>query len=191
MTSQGSEGIKSRFNDGVKQRIVGALVLVALAVIFLPSLLDREQALTIDTTTQIPPPTDIPQVEINEPVADESIPPPPALAEVFQPPSASESAKNSPDLDTATDEPILDKQGLPTAWVVQVASYQQKAKAERLRSRLLDEGYRAYTRVAKTPKGEFIRVFVGPKINRTDAEAVKTKLDQLLNTQTLILRFKT
>jgi DedD protein len=61
-------------NDGIKQRIVGALVLLALLVIFLPVLFDRNRVEPVDTTSQVPP---APKVEaLDIPVAT-----PPAVAE--------------------------------------------------------------------------------------------------------------
>jgi DedD protein len=42
-------------DDRLKQRLVGALVLVVLAIIFLPVLFDREPIEPLDTQTQIPP----------------------------------------------------------------------------------------------------------------------------------------
>ncbi|MFC6978887.1 SPOR domain-containing protein [Microbulbifer taiwanensis] len=74
--------------------------------------------------------------------------------------------------------------------MVQVASYREESRAEKLRSRLLDEGYKAYTRAVTTSKGRFVRVFVGPKVSRADAQAAKQELDQLLKAQTLVLKFK-
>lgn len=41
-------------DDGVKQRIVGAFVLVALAVIFVPVFFDRERIAPVDRESQIP-----------------------------------------------------------------------------------------------------------------------------------------
>ena len=67
-----------RLNDGFKQRIVGALVLAALAVIFLPSLFDREGARYIDVTSQIPPAPDIQPIEIAAPEPVVGVAPAPA-----------------------------------------------------------------------------------------------------------------
>jgi len=199
-----------RLNDGFKQRIVGALVLAALAVIFLPTLFDREGARYIDVTSQIPPAPDIQPIEIAPPEPVAGAVPAPAPEQVFQPQLAEqdsnpEPVKPHPAAETAAGEtgkdaqppkpeqdssPILDTQGLPIAWVVQVASYREDARAEKLRGRLMDEGYRAYTRAVTTDKGRFVRVFVGPKVSKADAQAVKQELDQLLKARTLVLRFR-
>lgn len=201
---------RGRLNDGFRQRIIGALVLAALAVIFLPTLFDREGARYIDVTSQIPPQPDIQPIEIAEPepVADAEPAPDPDSA--FQPPvveqdspPAPEASQPAAEADTAKAEkpakpqetqqdssPILDEEGMPVAWVVQVAAYSDESRAGKLRGRLMDEGYKAYTRAVSTDKGDFVRVFVGPKVSEADARAVKQELDQLLDAQTLVLRFR-
>ncbi|GAA5523750.1 cell division protein DedD [Microbulbifer aestuariivivens] len=199
-----------RLNDGFKQRIVGALVLIALGVIFLPSLFDREGARYIDMTSQIPPAPDIQPIEIAAPQPVEGIAPAPEAGAIFQPQPVSEQQPSaapapqavasaptttpataaSPQSAPAVTESVLDERGLPRAWVVQVASYREQAQADALRDRLMDAGYKAYTRSASTAKGDFVRVFVGPKVERGDAEAVKRELDQLLSAQTLVMRLK-
>ncbi len=199
-----------RLNDGFRQRIVGALVLAALAVIFLPTLFDREGARYIDVTSQIPPAPDIKPIEIAPPEPVAGAAPAPAPEEAFQPavveqrsnpePIKPESVAGTAAEETEkTEQPqkpkqdsslILDAQGLPIAWVVQVASYREESRAEKLRGRLMDEGYKAYTRAVTTDKGRFVRVFVGPKVSKADALAAKHELDQLLKAQTLVLRFK-
>ncbi|WOX06305.1 SPOR domain-containing protein [Microbulbifer pacificus] len=223
---------RRRLNDGVKQRIVGALVLVALAVIFLPSLFDREGARYVDVTSQIPPAPDIKPITISEPEPVANIDPAPPVNEVFQPeyveqkapapdpeqislepeplepeanvaaqpaPTAKDSAAqalaaNKPAADKQpqlpAEETQLDDKGLPEGWVIQVAAYKDVDSAERVRGKLLDAGFRAYTRAVDTPKGRFVRVFVGPKLSRTDAQSDKQKLDKLLKAETLILRYR-
>ncbi|MGL6159356.1 SPOR domain-containing protein [Microbulbifer sp.] len=197
---------RARLNDGFKQRIVGALVLAALAVIFLPTLFDREGARYIDATSQIPPAPDIQPIEIAEPRPVTDAAPAPAPEDAFQPelveqpsrppapPEKNVAQKPAAESETPAaqkdDPPILDARGLPVAWVVQVASYSDEARAERLRTRLMDEGYKAYTRGVTTDKGRFVRVFVGPKVSEADARGAKRELDQLLDAQTLVLRFK-
>ncbi|SDZ90264.1 SPOR domain-containing protein [Microbulbifer marinus] len=199
-----------RLNDGFKQRIVGALVLVALAVIFLPSLFDREGARYIDVTSQIPPAPDIRPIEIAAPEPVAGVAPAPAPEAAFQPEvpeqfsnpkresvaSVAESDQEKteqaekPQVEKKDPAPVLDPQGLPIAWVVQVASYRDEARADKLRARLMDKGYKAYTRAVTTSKGQFVRVFVGPSVSKADAQAVKRELDQLLKAQALVLRLK-
>ncbi len=62
-------------DDGLKQRLVGAAVLVALAVLFLPVLFEPERRTQVDRTTQIPPAPDIKPIHIEAPVDNLDIPP--------------------------------------------------------------------------------------------------------------------
>lgn len=69
-------------DDGLKQRIVGALVLLALLVIFLPVLFDRNRVEPVDRASQIPATITPPAAPINPPVAptlvESDMAPPPA-----------------------------------------------------------------------------------------------------------------
>ncbi|AWF80606.1 hypothetical protein BTJ40_07165 [Microbulbifer sp. A4B17] len=210
---EGKPSRRGRLNDGFKQRIVGALVLAALAVIFLPSLLDREAAGNISETSLIPAEPDIRPIEIAEPQPVADALPAPAPGDAFQP-DLPENFSNPKAPVAATDEeaqsggtkvdepaenqaapkkgasPLVDAYGLPVAWVVQVASYRDESNADKLRLRLMDEGYSAYTRSIDTDKGRLVRVFVGPKVNKADAQQLKKELDALLKAQTLVLQFK-
>lgn len=59
--------------DGLKQRIIGALVLVSLAVIFVPMVFDEPHSER--TSTQIKIPEEPPFPEVNAPEADSPMPP--------------------------------------------------------------------------------------------------------------------
>lgn len=62
-------------DDGLKQRLVGALVLIALGVLFVPLLFNPAER-RLDQTSQIPaPPAPLPMPEIAEPVVPEAIEP--------------------------------------------------------------------------------------------------------------------
>ncbi|GMG87469.1 SPOR domain-containing protein [Biformimicrobium ophioploci] len=183
---------ENRIHDGRRQRLVGALVLAALAVIFLPSLFDREGGRYIDQTSRIPPAPEMAVVEIAEPQRPVGVAMPPQPEELFQPDEAdaepvTETVESS---SPVSPEPILDASDMPNAWVVQVASYRKEGQARELRDRLMGDGFRAYTRLAKTGKGNMYRVFVGPKVDRQAAVQAKRELDQLLKIDSLVLRFK-
>lgn len=81
-------------DENIKQRLVGAAVLVALAVIFLPALFDKDERVAIDTTSQIPPAPTIETVEIPRPTKPEGIRVPPA-GTLFQP-EVVENAEKEP-----------------------------------------------------------------------------------------------
>ncbi len=72
-------------SDRIKQRLVGGLVLVALAVVFLPVVFNFEPRRPLDQTSQIPPAPEVAPVEVNEPREPAVTSEPPAHEEAFQP----------------------------------------------------------------------------------------------------------
>jgi DedD protein len=83
----------------------------------------------------------------------------------------------------------LDQHGLPVAWVVQVGLFSTQASADKIKSTLQAKGYKAYTEPFKSEKANGIKVFVGPKLSRERADAQKKAIDELLKTNTLVVRF--
>lgn len=186
-------------DDGLKQRLVGALVLLALGVLFVPILFEPEHRRAVDRTTQLPPPPSLTPMQITEPVRNhdiEAVKPakemyqllpstqaePDATAQVVVPTKAPETAQKP-------DRAVLDGQGVPKAWAIQVASFNTEQRANVLRDQLLDEGYPAFTRTLDITKGQVSRVYVGPKINHDKAVQLKATLDKSLKVDTLVVRF--
>ncbi|MGB1949362.1 MAG: SPOR domain-containing protein [Marinobacter sp.] len=115
--------------DGLKQRIIGALVLVSLAVIFVPMLFDEPHSERTSSSIKIPeePPfpevdapdpvmSDAPAYRLEEPVDDEATAeqvrsePVDAsaertAAEPAQPEAVDQPVANSPDTEAPTEEP--------------------------------------------------------------------------------------
>ncbi len=190
-------------NDGLKQRLVGAVVLLALAVIFLPVLFKDQPGHTVDTRTLIPePPVFEPDVYA-PPQRPEGIVPAPQPETMFladtgddayldDPPNGDENG--SEEVATAPLEPRVEipraDEAIPDAWVVQVGSFRSAEAATRLRDRLQREGYAAYTRSLATDSGEVSRVLIGPKIEREDALAIKAEVDRMLSVESLVVRFQ-
>lgn len=201
-------------DDGLKQRLVGAIVLVAVAVIFLPTLLDRDARRTVDLSSQIPaePAVVTEIVEIAEPVPPQDIPVAKPLAENYphEPvePQAGATAPGTdgdqaaPAAETPSDNempardigdvdpPALNADGVPDGWSLQVASFKSPERADAMLKELQAEGFKSYVRSASTTQGKVHRVFVGPKINRAAAEAEKRRIDQRFNTKALVVEFK-
>ncbi len=185
-------------DDGLKQRLVGAFVLLALGVLFIPILFDRDGCLSVDRQTQIPPAPQVsPLVKIPDPVRPEGIDPAKAPEQMYQlveskavKPSASDAPveKNKQPVKSVSEG--LTSKGIPKAWTVQLVSYTSVGKADALRDKLIKDGYKAYTRTLKTSKGTVTRVYVGPKIEKAKAFAVKRQLDKSLKVESLVLRFE-
>ena len=166
-----------------KHRLVGALVLLSLAIIFLPSLIYRDdttQEIIVRSQAPIPPAPLIEPVEIAPP------PPKPQApvesAPLFKPEEPEPVAQ-------APVSPRLTEQGVPEGWLIQVASLSLKKSAEVLVSRLKADGYSAYWEAAATIQGERYRVFVGPQIDKARAEKAKAAIDRSYQVTSRLLRF--
>lgn len=83
----------------------------------------------------------------------------------------------------------LDQHGLPVAWVVQVGLFSTQASADKVKATLQAKGFKAYTEPFKGEKASGIKVFVGPKLSRERADAQKKAIDELLKSNTLVVRF--
>jgi DedD protein len=204
-----------------KQRMVGALVLVALAVIFLPMLFsrqDEQRQVTVEApaapqapvvpqvqmeTVAVPEPQTLPQepVPTDEEVAEETAPAapvapapaapimitkpvaPPAVAKPIPAPAQPiTSASSKPD----TTQSRVDANGLSVSWSVQLASLSSRASAESLQKTLRSQGYNAYIRSADGKN----RVFVGPLIERAEADRLRDLLGRQQNLKGFVVRFQ-
>ena len=213
-----------------KQRMVGALVLVALAVIFLPMLFsrqDEQRQVTVEAPAAPQAPS-VPQVQIEpvvvpepqvlpqEPVpSDEEIaeqqapstPIAPAMPVAPAPASAAKPVAPAPapvpalaaKPSTPPAQPItatpgkpdtsqsrVDANGLSVSWSVQLASLSNRASAESLQKSLRAQGYNAYIRTADGKN----RVFVGPLIERAEADRLRDLLSRQQNLKGFVVRFQ-
>lgn len=192
-------------DKGLKQRIVGALVLLALAVIFLPMLLTREDELSqvVVDAPAMPerpamPNVELESVEVPEPVAEDAVPPvepvPQGLAQELVEsvePVLEESVAQAPESLAASPvekKPAsgLDASKLPISWSVQLASLSSRAGAERLQQTLRSGGYNAYIRSFDGMN----RVFVGPVIERAEADRLRDQLNRQQNLNGFVVRFQ-
>lgn len=193
--------------DALKQRLVGAVVLAAIGVIFLPGFFKEQQGHQVDTSTQIPAEPASPQVNFESPYQDPEIlpapepetmflPPEPEPIPVPQPPAVEPAASATPvanppaDIAKEVPELPLGADGIPEAWVVQVASLSNKEAAAKLRDELQAEGHKAYVRSVSTANGSVTRVFIGPKLDKAEALKVKADVDKRLKVNAMVLRFQ-
>lgn len=213
-----------------KQRMVGALVLVALAVIFLPMLFsrqDEQRQVTVEAPAApqapalpqvqvepvvVPEPQALPQepVPSDDEIAQQEAPaapaapaapvaaaptakpvtPPPAPAPVpalaakpaTAPSQPISAAPGKPD----TTQSRVDANGLSVSWSVQLASLANRESAEKLQKTLRSQGYNAYIRTADGKN----RVFVGPLIERAEADRLRDLLNRQQNLKGFVVRFQ-
>ena len=80
----------------------------------------------------------------------------------------------------------LDANNLPISWSVQLASLSNRASAESLQQTLRGKGYNAYIRNVDGMN----RVFVGPVIERAEADRLRDQLTRLQKLNGFVVRFQ-
>lgn len=175
----------------LKQRLIGAMVLLAVGVIFLPVLFEPDTGRVVDRTTQIPAAPDIKPISIAEPVKLNAIEPAKAADEMYvlkAPITATDTAPQQ-HVSGSPDRNILDKKGVAKAWMIQVASFNTSDRAEELRQQLVAGGHSTFVRSLTVEGRAVTRVYVGPKIDHAKALQTKQQLDAELKLDTLVVRF--
>lgn len=182
----------------VKYRLVGlAVILVSAAVIF-PVFFDGAGYKERHLKSAIPEGPERPEIvriaPKNKPLPDTSkaAEPTPPVKLPDAPPAVKESidktvAENKIELDVQKDQPVLDQQGVPVAWTLQLASFKSEDNAKSLRKQLIDSGYKVFTR----KQGELVKVYVGPEFQKSRLEALQLKLKDDFGLSGIIVRFTT
>jgi DedD protein len=170
-------------SDGLKQRIVGAIVLGAIGVILLPLLLDFTDPHKIDRSSIIPPVPSIDAVKVVTAKRPAEIKDSSEVDKVF------DVSRLQPVKEKDTQYHGLDKSGFPQRWYLQVGSYEDQGAAKQLKQTLLDKQYKTFLKTVKIQKSVFHRVYIGPKIDRQSAIADKVKIDKLLATDSIVLKY--
>ncbi len=193
--------------QSTKQRIVGTVVLLALALIFLPIVFDGQGSYQTPISSRIPDPPEVPvlaeriptrpviiadSLEQVEPAAEATEQPGTAepgieetVAEVDTPAPAAGAANDDrdDDVEIVTSQPAFGREvpqlgsdGLPQGWSVRLGSFSDSDNANNLLLRLQEAGYRAYTRIIPSDRGELTGVFVGPWVDRLQVDEYQQEL---------------
>lgn len=218
-------------DKGLMQRIIGALVLVALAVVFVPMLFNREDPADqveveapampatpaapevavqpVEVPEPVPEPSEEYEIIEEQDVAEVQVPaspirevpalaapaapaaptPPPAAPAAPEPtaPAAPAAAAPAPKAAPApAAEPRLDANNLPVSWSVQLASLSSRENAEKLQQKLRSQGYNAYIRTIDGMN----RVFVGPLLERNEANRLRDQLQRQQKLDGFVVRFR-
>lgn len=179
----------------LKERLVGAAVLVLLAVLFVPVILDGPDE--AHTTRDIPlPPADAganttgaPEQTYHFDLQTENPAPQTTADDVGEPapqtetsgettdtPSTTEPATSEPEPAMTKTEPAVQTAPAVDGWTVQVGSFSTEARAEHLRDELRGKDYQAFIVPFKDGEHQYYRVRVGPEASRAAAEALAKRL---------------
>lgn len=178
----------------LKERIIGAAVIVVFAVLVVPVFLDgpSTDAEIISKSVSLPGQNDqtrksqkiVLERDRTEPVpasastngADNK--PAPTVAKKSPPvvekkPPAEPSKSPAKSADNTKPAPAESPTGM---WAVQLGSFSNQANADRLAAALRKQGYAAFLSQLKTESGSLHRVRIGPQKSRDSAEAIAAKL---------------
>ncbi|MDX1733769.1 MAG: SPOR domain-containing protein, partial [Halioglobus sp.] len=87
-------------------------------------------------------------------------------------------------------EPLsLDADGVPVAWILQVASVSSADKAEDIRRQLLAMDHDAYVRSVSSNGRRLYRVYVGPKFEQAPLEAIRGEVDAAFGVTSMVRRY--
>lgn len=189
-----------------RRRLVGAIALVAIVVIFVPIILDNEpQPVSQDISINLPPPPidadDAAASSANsEPPSDSGaaseperlrfrpVEQPPTGRAIDESPVPSQPATvQQPTQSAASESPAPDQPATSSAtespaapagqrFVVQLGAFSNSQNASQLASKVRDNRFDAYTEVVTTSGGKRTRVRVGPYPTRAAAEQARDRL---------------
>ena len=183
----------------LKERIIGAAILVLFVVLVVPIFLDgppndndvvservllpgqdaqstQTVVLERNRTEPVPPASDsggaVPQ-------ASESKPAQPQTKETPAPSASEEQPEKAPPPAAVITKP--EPEAAPAAsptgmWAVQLGSFSNKENAEKLAADLRKQGYAAFLSQLATDSGQLHRVRIGPQKDRESAEATAGRL---------------
>lgn len=186
-----------------KHRIVGAVILVALAVIFLPMILNKApEPPAVAPISELPLPDTkvvIAPVPPLEPAPDSATPVAPALERPVAapteppPPTAppSNEAQKKPDqpakpVAVAKDKPAAK---IEKGWVVQVGAFTSNENATHLRDKLRKQGFNAEIDRLSVDAKTMFRVRVGPYRDNTGAKGAQSRLQNEAGIKGVVLAY--
>jgi DedD protein len=189
----------------IKQRFVGFVVLVAIAVIFWPIVfVTPENADDFELSVfEMPPKPTVAAPERREPVldkVDQSMLPdmperqPPIVQPVDiaspMPDVALVDADEEPEQQaSALERAEFDDQGLPVSWELQIATFSNAERAEEISQLLRDKGHKAYVSPIILDEQRLFRVMIGPKLQKQRLIEIQPAINDYFSVESFIVRF--
>lgn len=169
--------------ERLKQRLIGAAVLVALVVIFVPMLIDEpiDSKLVSDHTIPAKPPALVKPMPEILPAKPPIVKPVERVPEVPPKPAAPEPVK----------KPVAQKEQRksPTAWMIQVASLTVQKNAEKLVADLKKADLPAQLEKVAVAGKKHYRVRVGPEVDFKTAERMAKKIKRDFKLTPKVMRY--
>lgn len=174
-------------DEGVKRKLVGAGVLMTVALILLPQLTPKKQNAEY-LAKSVPLETNIPNMDMPLP---KSI----AVANLTPQTPVSEQAVRIKAIEVdgeridahSFEKPIIDSTGQGKVWHIQVGSFAKADNAKKLKNKLRKAGYKAFEQLSKD--GKLVRVFVGPNTQKAQLQKQLKEIKKAYKLDAQILPF--
>lgn len=193
--------------DGFKQRIIGALIIVSLAVIFLPMLFDEPHQARREQTLEVPPEPEMEPVEVEQPrepeVPESEEAPDIPMADQGEierdgtrddsatvtrdEPESGQKPESEPETGSTPEVQQEESGALRGAWLVRLGSFSNRDNALKLRDSVRDQGMDAHSETVDTDSGTFTRVFAGPFVDEQKAESAMEELESEFNLEAMVV----
>ncbi len=189
--------------SALSNRLVGTVIVVALAVIFLPDFLDRKKETNNDAFVSVP------ATPAKKPIVNPEPFPTERVAGVTQRPlevvdepavddTSVQTQGSSNEVSAATEDKLASQTVVeqPSAepedgsWVVQLGSFRHQKNVGQLLEKLEKAGYRAFSRPIETRSGPLTKVFVGPDINKDKLQKALPHLQEVTGLKGKVAPFK-
>ncbi len=183
----------------VRERLVGALVLVTIVVLVVPAILKGRGPQPAEPSGQMPtrrvevpigdatpaqeeqvlvPEPELPEADAPDAEAQQPAPAPPAPAAESRAAKPPASAPAAPPSQAAAVrvQPVARPSGAGTAWAVQLGAFSNRSKAEQLVADLQKRRYAAFILEYRASGQVLYRVRVGPEQDRARATEIAGRL---------------
>ena len=189
-----------------KQRLVGFIVLGALAIIFWPIVFvspepDQELMLPVFEMPERPA---VVMSERREPILERvdrsrlpvikrAEPPEDSIIDAIatDPQGELVAADNEPNGQMASRQRAeFDEQGLPVSWELQVATLSAQQRAEEIAELLREKGHKAYVSPVTIRSRQLYRVRIGPSLQRQRLIDIQADIDAYFGVESKIMKFE-
>lgn len=153
----------------IKERIFGALIIIALGVIFLPMLFPGNKVVDKPFERTVSPPMNI----------KHDVVPPAEVAQLQK--------------EIKQERPVMPKpspQLQEKAFVVQLATFANKDNAKALAIKLQNQGYPAYVQQVPGKEDALTWVLVGPKVDKHEAVKLQEKLQAQFKLKGMVVSYQ-
>ena len=192
-------------SDQIKNRVVGAIVLFALAIIFLPKIFDGEkesqrQAFVKIPTKPIHQQPDVSQIELSKPPVDSNreerladdakvaIKTTPAAAQAEDVENKQDKVVSKPVKKPAV-KPVVKPAIKAQGWVIRMGSFGNPNNVNTLLKNLRKKGFTAYSVPAVPRSGVTNKVYVGPELNKKTLQSLQPRLKKAFKESGVIEKY--